>query len=64
MGNDAFGINHDTIVRMAEEIAEITRLGVQVAVVMSPLSWAKLVTGHWSVLVAIKATKCVLPNTL
>ena len=34
MGNDAFGINHDTIVRMAEEIAEITRLGVQVAVVI------------------------------
>ena len=34
MGDDAFGINRATIVRMAEEIAEITRLGVQVAVVI------------------------------
>lgn len=34
MGDDAFGINRDTIVRMAEEIAEVTRLGVQVAVVI------------------------------
>jgi hypothetical protein len=30
MGDDAFGINRDTIVRMVEEIAEITRLGVEV----------------------------------
>lgn len=34
MGDDAFGINHATIVRMVEEIAEVTRLGVQVAVVI------------------------------
>ena len=34
MGDDAFGINRDTIVRMVEEIAEITRLGVEVAVVI------------------------------
>ena len=34
MGDDAFGINRATIVRMAEEIGEINRLGVQVAVVI------------------------------
>ena len=34
MGDDAFGINRATIVRMVEEIAEVTRLGVQVAVVI------------------------------
>ena len=34
MGDDAFGINRATIVRMVEEIAEITRLGVEVAVVI------------------------------
>jgi len=34
MGDDAFGINRGTIVRMVEEVAEITRLGVQVAVVI------------------------------
>ncbi|MDP1688418.1 UMP kinase [Hydrogenophaga sp.] len=34
MGDDAFGINRATIVRMVEEIAEITRLGVQVAIVI------------------------------
>ena len=28
MGDDAFGINRATIVRMSEEIAEVTRLGV------------------------------------
>ena len=28
MGDDAFGINRATIVRIVEEIAEITRLGV------------------------------------
>ena len=32
MGDDAFGINRATIVRMVEEVAEVTRLGVQVAV--------------------------------
>ena len=34
MGDDQFGINRDTIVRMVDEIAEITRLGVEVAVVI------------------------------
>jgi uridylate kinase len=34
MGDDAFGINRDTIVRMVEEVAEVTRLGVEVAVVI------------------------------
>ena len=34
MGDDSFGINRATIVRMVEEIADVTRLGVQVAVVI------------------------------
>jgi len=34
MGDDQFGINRATIVRMVAEIAEVTRLGVQVAVVI------------------------------
>jgi uridylate kinase len=34
MGDDQFGINHGTIVRMVDEIAEVTRLGVEVAVVI------------------------------
>jgi uridylate kinase len=34
MGDDAFGINRATIVRMVEEIAEVTRLGVEVAIVI------------------------------
>jgi elongation factor Ts len=34
MGDDAFGINRDTIVRMVEEIAEVVRMGVEVAVVI------------------------------
>ena len=34
MGDDAFGINRDTIVRMVDEIAEVTRMGVEVAVVI------------------------------
>ena len=34
MGDDAFGINRATIARMVEEIAEVTRLGVEVAVVI------------------------------
>jgi uridylate kinase len=34
MGDDAFGINQDTIRRMAGEVAEITKLGVQVAIVI------------------------------
>jgi len=34
MGDDAFGINRNTIVRMVDEIAEVTRLGVEVAVVI------------------------------
>jgi uridylate kinase len=34
MGDDAFGINRDTIVRIVGEVAEVTRMGVQVAVVI------------------------------
>ncbi|HRK37220.1 MAG TPA: UMP kinase [Burkholderiaceae bacterium] len=34
MGDDSFGINRATIVRMVEEIADVSRLGVQVAVVI------------------------------
>lgn len=34
MGDDPFGINRDTIVRMVDEIAEVTRMGVEVAVVI------------------------------
>jgi uridylate kinase len=34
MGDDAFGINRATIVRMVNEIKEVTELGVQVAVVI------------------------------
>ena len=34
MGDDSFGINRTTIVRMVEEVAEITRMGVEVAVVI------------------------------
>ncbi len=34
MGNDAFGINRETIVRMVQEVRDVTDLGVQVAVVI------------------------------
>ncbi len=34
MGDDHFGINRDTIVRMVDEIAEIMTLGVELAVVI------------------------------
>ena len=34
MGDDAFGINRATIVRMVQEIQEITKLGCEVAVVI------------------------------
>ena len=34
MGDDAFGINRATIDRIVQEVAEVTRLGVQVAVVI------------------------------
>lgn len=34
MGDDAFGINRATIMRMTEEISDIAKLGVQVAVVI------------------------------
>ncbi|MEO6856372.1 MAG: UMP kinase [Rhodoferax sp.] len=34
MGDDSFGINRTTIVRMVEEVAEVTRMGVEVAVVI------------------------------
>ncbi len=34
MGDDAFGINRATIGRIVEEVADVTRLGVEVAVVI------------------------------
>lgn len=34
MGDDQFGINRATIVRMVNEVAEVTRMGVQVAIVI------------------------------
>ena len=34
MGDDQFGINRSTIVRIVQEVAEVTRLGVEVAVVI------------------------------
>ncbi len=34
MGDDSFGINRDTIVRVVDEVAEIIHLGVEVAVVI------------------------------
>jgi uridylate kinase len=34
MGDDAFGINRATIVRMVQEVAEVVHMGVQVAVVI------------------------------
>jgi uridylate kinase len=34
MGDDAYGINHATIVRMVREVQEVTALGVEVAVVI------------------------------
>ena len=34
MGDDAFGINQNTIRRMASEVVEITKMGVQVALVI------------------------------
>jgi uridylate kinase len=34
MGDDAFGINRATIARMVDEVAEVTRLGIEVAVVI------------------------------
>ena len=34
MGDDAFGINRATIERIVAEIAEVTQMGVQVAVVI------------------------------
>ena len=34
MGDDQFGINRSTIVRMVDEVAEVIRLGVEVAIVI------------------------------
>jgi len=34
MGDDAFGINRSTIVRMTEEVAEVVAMGVQLAIVI------------------------------
>ena len=35
MGDDAFGINRATIVRMVQEVAEVVNMGVEVAVVVA-----------------------------
>ena len=34
MGDDAYGINRSTIIRMTQEVADVTHLGVQLAVVI------------------------------
>ena len=34
MGDDAFGINRATIMRMTEEVAEVVSMGVQLAIVI------------------------------
>ncbi len=34
MGEDAFGINRSTIVRMTDEIAEVAAAGVELAIVI------------------------------
>ena len=34
MGDDAFGINRDTIVRIVNEVSDVIRLGVEVAIVI------------------------------
>lgn len=34
MGEDAFGINRTTIIRMTEEIAEVASMGVELAIVI------------------------------
>src|SRR3546814_8519428 len=34
MGEDAFGINRSTIVRMTDEIAEVVAMGVELAIVI------------------------------
>lgn len=34
MGDDAYGINRSTIIRMTQEVADVSRLGVQLAVVI------------------------------
>lgn len=34
MGEDAYGIKHETILRIAKEVAEVAQMGVQVAVVI------------------------------
>jgi uridylate kinase len=46
MGDDQFGINRNTIVRMVDEVAEVTRLGVEVSrvdrwewIARRPITW-------------------------
>jgi len=34
MGDDAYGINRTTIERMVEDVAEVSRLGVELAIVI------------------------------
>ena len=45
MGDDAFGINQDTIRRMASEVVEITNMGVQVALVIGGCNIFRVVAG-------------------
>jgi len=46
MGDDAYGINRATIVRMVREVQEVTQLGCEMPVVRSawtarlPITWA------------------------
>ena len=41
MGDDAYGINRATIVRMVQEVAEVVNMGVEVAVVIGGSVTAK-----------------------
>lgn len=45
MGDDQFGINRATIVRMVEEVAEVVHMGVEVAVVIGGGNIFRGVTG-------------------
>ena len=48
MGEDAFGINRDTILKIAAQIKEITDLGVQVGIVVGGGNILRGVSGHAS----------------
>lgn len=56
MGDDQFGINRDTIVRIVNEVVAVTRLGVEVAVVIGGgISFAEWLVDRsgWIVLLLI-----------